>query len=105
MLWFFPHIDGRFRILPLPCLLLLKAEESHLWRSSLNASIFFNHLHVLIDLHLVQHSFLVFAVSLCKTYFVLQLDALDVVAEVAIEQRAVCFKERELLVEVRRVQS
>jgi len=92
MLWFVPQIDGRFRILPLPCLLLLKAQESHLWRSSLNASIFFNRLHVLIDLHLVQHSFLVFHVFLSKTCFVLQLDAFDVVAEVAVEQSAVRFK-------------
>jgi hypothetical protein len=79
--------------LPLPCLLLFTEKESHLGRSSLHASAFLNRLHILIDLHFIQHSFFVFVVSPSKTSFVATLATFDVVTETAVEQGAVRFKQ------------
>jgi hypothetical protein len=82
-------VAGCFRVLPFPCLLLFASEESHLGRFPLHASAFFYGLHLLIYLHLIQHSLFVFAVFLCKTTFVSTLATLDVVAETPVEQSAV----------------
>jgi hypothetical protein len=76
-----------------PGLSLLGTEEPHLGRFSLQASAFFYGLYVSIHLHFIQGFLLVFAVPLLEMSFVPMLRTLDVVAEAAVEQGTMYFKQ------------
>jgi hypothetical protein len=63
----------------------------------------FQNAHVSIDLHFVQRVPFVFAVPGFEAGGILLLGALDGVAEIGIEPRAVVLEERQLFIEARRI--
>lgn len=87
-------------VLPLPFLLLLLCQEPDFWRFSLKSPALLDGVDILINLHLIETFFLVFAVQFGKSCLVPLLRAVHVVAEVAIEKRTMRLKQNEFFVEV-----